>query len=138
MKTQAKAGPTFDDKGEENLVVQRPKIVNDENKEIRLELVNKGQTLQKYVHFEATMRPHIDKLTREIDRLVKACDEHERKIADFQNLQRNEEEKRKASGLAGQTDEEREEKIKTVEKLEAELQELLAEKEFYLAKAREE
>ena len=137
-KIQAKQAPAFAENDEENLVVQRPKIVNDSNKELRVELVNKAQQLQKYVHFEATMRPHIDKMAREIDMLVKTCDEHDRKINEFRNATKKEEEKRKASGPTQQTDEEREEKVKQIEQLEAVYQKLLAEKEFYLAKAREE
>lgn len=68
----------------------KQKIVNDEHKDLRREIKAKAKTLLKYVHFEATMQPHRDKLSRDIDVLVKQLDEYEAKIADLRTKIGNE------------------------------------------------
>lgn len=116
----------------------KPKIVNDQFKEIRQELRQRAHELQKYVHFEATAKPHLDKLAKDIDALVKKCDEHEADIRELEEATKKEKEKRKSVGQSSLTDDERMAKIQKITELEEKYQRLLEEKAFYLAKYAED
>lgn len=115
----------------------KPKIVNDEFKDLRQELRKKAMELQQYVHFEATAKPHLDKLAKDIDELVKKCDEHESKISEMEAAIESERKRRKEVGASSLTEEARTEKINKILELEEKYQKLLEEKAGYLARAAE-
>lgn len=110
-----------------------PTIIKDENYELRKELINKAATLQKYVHFEASMRPHIEKLLTDANHLAEQCDNQEEKIAELNELIRIE--KESSSKNQKTEDQNNEERIQHILDLEQQLKSLLAEKAKYLRKA---
>ena len=117
--------------------MEKPKIVADEFKEIRQELRKKSAELQQYVHFEATAKPHLEKLAKDIDELVKKCDDHEAKISEMEAAIQSERKRRKEVGSSSLTEEARTEKINKIRELEEKYQRLLEQKAFYLAKSAE-
>lgn len=112
----------------------KAKPVNDEFKDARQELKLKAQTLQKYVHFEASMRPHLEKLHREVRELAKKCDEHEADITKMERAIKKEKERRRVVGER-MDDEEREEKVAKIRKLQEQYEKLIAKKAQYLKDA---
>lgn len=108
--------------------------MNDEFKDARQELKLKAQTLQKYVHFEASMRPHLEKLHREVRELAKKCDEHEADITKMERAIKKEKERRRVVGER-MDDEEREEKVAKIRKLQEQYEKLIAKKAQYLKDA---
>lgn len=114
---------------------KQPKIVDDDKKEKRMELKKKASTLQKYVHFEASIRPHIIKLTKDIDDLVSQLDDID---ASVQQMQKNIEKEQEIQKNANSTEESKnahESKIEEILELETEIKNLLQEKAKYLARA---
>ncbi|OHT09393.1 hypothetical protein TRFO_21716 [Tritrichomonas foetus] len=111
------------------------KIVNDDKKEQRLELRKKASILQKYVHFEASMKPHLIKLTKDIDELVKQCDEIETSIASLQKSIEKEKQQQNNNETTDEDRSAREAKIQEIKALEQDLQRLLREKAKYLSRA---
>ena len=113
---------------------EAPKIVNDKNKELRKELVKKAALLQKYVHFEAAMKPHIQKIENQINELVRACDIHEAHISDYDNKIKAEQLLSDKNSRPDMTDEDYNSKVQRISELEQKLQELLQKKADYLKK----
>ena len=83
---------------------KQPKIVDDDKREKRLELKKKATTLQKYVHFEASIRPHIIKLTKDIDDLVSQLDDID---ASVKLMQKNIEKEQQIQKNANLTEEDK-------------------------------
>lgn len=112
-----------------------PKIVEDDKKEIRMELKKKASKLQKYVHFEAAIRPHIIKLTKDIDDLVSQLDDIDANVKLMQKNIEKEQEIQKNSNSTEENKNARESKIQEILGLEDDIKRLLMEKEKYLARS---
>lgn len=114
---------------------KQPKIVDDDKREKRLELKKKATTLQKYVHFEASIRPHIIKLTKDIDDLVSQLDDIDASVKLMQKNIEKEQQIQKNANLTEEDKSNHESKIEEILKLESDMKRLLQEKAKYLAKA---
>ena len=113
---------------------RKTKPVNDEFREARQELKLKAQTLQKYVHFEASMKPHLEKLHKEVRELAKKCDEHEADINKMEKAIKREKQRKRAVGER-MDDADREEKVERIRELQEEYEKLIAKKAKYLQDA---
>jgi hypothetical protein len=109
-----------------------PVPVNDEFADRRKRIKAKCKTLQKYIHFEASVRPHLDRLASDIVAFGTAADEQFQQMNDMRA-----EMAKPAQGPSPPTDEEREEKIAKIRQLETIYSNLLREKAFYLSRASE-
>lgn len=117
-------------------VRKQPRIVEDDKKEQRMELRKKASTLQKYVHFEASIRPHIIKLTKDIDDLVSQLDEIDASVKLMQDNIKKEQEIQKNSNFSEEDKSERESKIQEILALEDDIKRLLIEKEKYISRSK--
>ena len=106
-------------------VRKQPRIVEDDKKEQRMELRKKASTLQKYVHFEASIRPHIIKLTKDIDDLVSQLDEIDASVKLMQDNIKKEQEIQKNANFSEEDKSERESKIQEILALEDDIKRLL-------------
>jgi hypothetical protein len=119
--------------GDNDAVPVRPQpiAVHDEFSDLRKGLKSKARLLQKFLNFEAAVRPHIERQQKEIAALREASDDQEKQIARME-----EELKRDADAVAKElTEEERLEKLDKIRQLEANYVSLLEEKAFYLSRA---
>lgn len=112
------------------------KIVNDENKELRAEIKNKATILQNFIHFEAAMKPHLEKLDADTTKNLNLCDEYEKKIEKLQKQIDQEQDIKKA--LNSSNGENKVEDAEEVAQLGELLQSLLEEKERLLAMLEDE
>ncbi|KAK8882018.1 hypothetical protein M9Y10_044657 [Tritrichomonas musculus] len=117
-------------------VRKQPRIVEDDKKEQRMELRKKASTLQKYVHFEASIRPHIIKLTKDIDDLVSQLDEIDASVKLMQDNIKKEQEIQKNANFSEEDKSERESKIQEILALEDDIKRLLIEKEKYISRSK--
>lgn len=114
---------------------KQPKIVDDDKKELRMELKKKASNLQKYVHFEASIRPHIIKLTKDIDDLVSQLDDIDANIKLMQKNIEKEEQIQKDANYSEESKSNHESKIEEILALEEDLKRLLLKKQNYLSRA---
>lgn len=111
---------------------EAPTIVNDKNIELRKEVIHKASELQKYVHFEASMKPHLEKMEKIIEDLNHKCDEHVEKIREYDEKIK-EEQKITETLKAHEIDpSEVEKKVQKVFELETKLRTLLKQKEEFI------
>ncbi|OHT11681.1 hypothetical protein TRFO_03915 [Tritrichomonas foetus] len=110
-------------------------IPSDDKLELRQELHQKAATLQKHIHFEASMKPRIYKMTVDVDELAKECDEMEAKTKVLEKKLEIEYQKKENSRLTQEFISEREKKLQKIRQLEEKLQKVLREKANYLSKA---
>ena len=111
------------------------KIIEDDKYEMRKELLKQAAVLQRLVHFEASVKPYLVKMSKEIDDLVLQFDNID---AEIKSIQKNIEKEKNANGNSAtneETQKSRESKIQEILGLEADLKRLLQEKEYYLARA---
>jgi hypothetical protein len=105
--------------------------VKDELVDIRTRIRSKSCILQKLLIFEASIRPHIHYLEKDIREFGAACDEHRTHIREMLNEIRD----MSDAEPKGITERQRHAKLARIRKLEATYENLLKEKAFYLARA---
>jgi inorganic pyrophosphatase len=110
---------------------RRPKpapIAEQNLPEVRQRLRNQALNLRQHANFEAVVRPHIDRLVKEIKDLKQLCAEHEAKIQEM-------EKEIESSDRIDDEADVRQQKINEIIHLEEVYRQLLAEKEAYIARA---
>jgi uncharacterized protein (UPF0305 family) len=107
--------------------------VKDDLLEIRRRIKSKSGILQKFLHFEASVRPHIQYLEKDIRELQAAREEQEKRIKEMLNELRDVSDAKPKE----MTDKQRRHKLTRIRKLEATYENLLKEKAFHLARAAE-
>ena len=112
-------------------------MINDGLKALRQQVLERAQTLQKYIHFECAMSPHLEKLADDISKLTQVCNEREAEIAKMEESSKQEEIKRQDAEVPILTDEERRSKIEEIKVLEDEYSALLEEKAQLLSQSDE-
>ena len=108
---------------------------DDDLQPLRNELKSKAATLQKYIHFEMSMKPHIRKVTEEVDKMVQEIDALEAKMRILDKQLEAEKKRSKSYQLTDDYIKEREDKVRKIYELEEKLKKVLEEKANYLLKA---
>jgi septal ring factor EnvC (AmiA/AmiB activator) len=112
-------------------VRQKLKIVDDERVTLRREIVARAHELEKHLHYQAAVKPHLEKLQEEVLSLSREYAELEKtkkKLED--DIAALKDQKKARKGEVGQ---DRSEKIAAILALESRLEDLLTEKAGFLA-----
>lgn len=112
---------------------EKPKKVNDEFADLRELLLKKATELDEHVHFEAAVRPHVDKLNNEIEELYRKIDEHENTIKMYKE-KIAQENKRHNDAAKLNSEDDTQKMIQEISELEIRLQNLLEERAKYIEK----
>lgn len=111
---------------------EKPRKVKDELSDLRDQLLKKAAELDEHVHFEAAMRPHVEKLNNEMDELYRKIDEHESKIKIYKE-KIAQENKRHNDAAKMNSEDETKNLINEIAQYEQKLQDLLEERAKYIS-----
>ena len=107
-----------------------------EDEQIRKkELREKAAILLKQIHYEVSMRPHIENLSKQVNKLQKEYEATEAKTKELQQNIDNDKHFLSSSEITEDYKSEREEKVRLIQNLEQELSQLLAQKASLLSQA---
>lgn len=132
MSARTSPKRTADDSQEPNSSSQTP----TEDEQIRKkELREKAAILLKQIHYEVSMRPHIENLSKQVNKLQKEYEATEAKTKELQQNIDNDKHFLSSSEITEDYKSEREEKVRLIQNLEQELSQLLAQKASLLSQA---
>ena len=112
----------------------RQSIVKDNFYDLRKEVAKRASELQKFIHFEASMKPYLEKMTTESASYQQTCEEQKAKLLELDQLIKKEEEI-SLDYEKERTSQDVSAKVQKIAELENRLQELLKSKAEYIQKA---
>lgn len=111
------------------------KVVDDDLKDLRMEIKKRTTVLQKLVHFEFSIKPHLDRLATDINEKLNICEDLEKQIDTLQKQIKQEQDIKKAMRSSKNDVQSVQKKVEEINELEEQLQALLERKAHYLKRA---